>query len=176
MLDWTKVRPLSWAFLANSEIPGCAFHENTCIQPLADTPSWHQSSVTDYKLVPLTAQHVSKLRDKMLEPGKWVYSESQQAEKMADWCPQAPSSLRVDCKFLLCWRRGRKGEEQVRGWMQAADFLAPVRSQESWEAPRPWLIVSHWPRSGSRCSWSSLTRQSLFSNISPYLLQEASSG
>lgn len=42
MLDWTeftKVRPLSRAFLANSEIPGCAFHENTCIQPLADTPS-----------------------------------------------------------------------------------------------------------------------------------------
>ena len=52
--------------------------------------------------------------------------ESQQTEKVADWCPKDPSELEFKAYFTL------KGEEV---WLVVADFLVPARPQRGCDNP-----------------------------------------
>lgn len=47
--------------------------------------------VTESKLVPLATQQIIRSSDNVLGQGKRLYSESQQAEKTANYCPKEPS-------------------------------------------------------------------------------------
>lgn len=48
-----------------------------------EPPEELSPGLTESKLVPLTTQNANKRRHKVLGPGKWLYSESQQVEKIA---------------------------------------------------------------------------------------------
>lgn len=65
-----------------------------------------------------------------LRQGKRLYSESQQAEKTANYCPKEPSWESTEFTLLLCQGKERDWFEVVRRWLMTADIWTSAKIEE----------------------------------------------
>lgn len=61
---------------------------------------------------------------------KWLLTESQYSEKIADSWPKESSLFKVEFKLLLCQGRGKQEEFKVRKWRMITSIWVPAGTQE----------------------------------------------
>ena len=61
---------------------------------------------------------------------KWLLTESQYSEKIADSWPKESSLFKVEFKLLLCQGWGKQEEFKVRKWQMITNIWVPAGAQE----------------------------------------------